>query len=90
MALQYKKIEKIVKGFANHRRIQIIELLSKSPSLSVDQISQNLNTDFYTTSDHIRKLADAGIIEKKYKGRFVLHTLTKRGNGILSFCKMFK
>ena len=90
MALPYKKIEKIVKGFANHRRIQIIELLSKNPNLSVDQISQNLNTDFYTISDHIRKLADAGIIDKKYKGRFVLHTLTKRGKFILLFCKMFK
>lgn len=90
MALKYKKIEKIVKGFANHRRLQILELLNQHPNLSVDQISQNLNTDFYTTSDHIRKLADVGVIEKKYKGRFVLHTITKRGKLILSFCKMFK
>jgi len=90
MTLNYKKIEKIVKGFANHRRVQILELLSKSQNLSVDQISQNLNVDFYTISDHIRKLADAGIISKKNKGRFVLHSLTKRGKNILSFCKMFK
>lgn len=90
MALPYKKIEKIVKGFANHRRVHIIELLSKSPDLSVDQITQNLHTDFHTTSDHIRKLADADIVEKRYKGRFVLHNLTKRGKNILSFCKMFK
>ena len=90
MNLPYKKIEKIVKGFANHRRIQVLELLSKNFDLSVDQISQNLNVDFYTISDHIRKLADSGLVEKKYKGRFVLHNLTKRGKYILSFCKMFK
>ncbi len=90
MSLQYNKIEKIVKGFANHRRIQILELLGKLPDLSVEDISENLNVGFFTISDHIRKLADAGLVEKKYKGRFVLHNLTKRGNYILSFCKMFK
>lgn len=90
MSLPYKRIEKIVKGFANHRRIQILELLSQTPHLSVDDISQNLNVDFYTISDHIRKLFDAGLLDKKYKGRFVLHNLTKRGKFILSFCKMFK
>jgi len=90
MSLPYKKIEKIVKGFANHRRIQILELLSKDTDLSVENISENLNVDFYTISDHIRKLADTELIEKKHKGRFVLHSLTKRGKYILSFCKMFK
>ena len=90
MSLQYKKIENIVKGFANHRRIQILELLEKTPNLSVDDISQNLDVGFFTISDHIRKLADTGLVDKKYKGRFVIHSLTKRGNSILSFCKMFK
>ena len=90
MALQHKKIEKMVKAFANHRRIQILELLEKNPNLSVDQISQNLNVSFFTTSDHVRKLSDAGLVDKKYKGRFVLHTITKTGKYVLSFCKMFK
>jgi len=90
MSLQYKKVEKIVKGFANHRRIQILELLDKNPNLSVDDIAQNLNVNFVTIADHIRKLADVDLIDKKYKGRFVLHTITKKGKYILSFCKMFK
>ena len=90
MSLQYKKIEKIVKGFANHRRIQTLELLEKIPDLSVDEISQNLNVGFFTISDHVRKLADAGLVEKNHKGRFVINSITKRGKYILSFCKMFK
>jgi len=90
MSLPYKKIEKIIKGFANHRRIQVLELLGKDSNLSVDDISHNLNVDFFTISDHIRKLSEAGLVEKKYKGRFVLHSLSKRGKYILSFCKMFK
>ncbi len=88
MSLNYKKVEKIVKAFANHRRLQILQLLQKSPSLSVDQVSQNLNVNFVTVADHIRKLSDAGLVDKKYKGRFVMHTLTKKGKLILSFCKI--
>ena len=88
MALPYKKIEKIVKGFANHRRIQILQLLDKTPGLSVDDISQSLNVNFTTISDHIRKLSDSALVHKEYKGRFVMHTVTKLGRHILSFCKM--
>lgn len=90
MNLPYKKIEKVIKGFANHRRIQILELLDKNSGMSVDGISQNLKVGFFTISDHIRKLADAGLVEKNNKGRFVINTITKRGKYILSFCKMFK
>ena len=90
MSLEYKKIEKIIKSFANHRRIQILELLGNNDNLSVDDISQKLNVSFFTISDHIRKLSDAGLVQKKNKKRFVIHNITKRGKYILSFCKMFK
>ena len=90
MSLQYKKLEKIVKGFANHRRMQILELVEKMPGLCVDDISQNLNVNFVTIADHVRKLADSGLIEKTYKGRNVMHEITKRGKDIMSFCKMLK
>ncbi|HUC89126.1 MAG TPA: winged helix-turn-helix domain-containing protein [Candidatus Paceibacterota bacterium] len=90
MSLEYKKIEKVVKSFANHRRIQILELLENNQGFSVDEISKKLNVGFFTISDHIRKLSDAGLIEKKNKGRFVINSITKKGKYILSFCKMFK
>ena len=78
----------MVKGFANHRRIQILELLEKNPGLSVDNISQNLDVNFVTIADHTRKLYDAGLVEKKHKGRFVMNSLTRAGKDIMSFCKM--
>ena len=90
MNLKYKRIEKIVKGFANHRRIQVLELLEKYPDSSVDNISESLNVNFVTIADHIRKLSEAGLVEKNYKGRFVLHRLNAKGKHILSFCKMLK
>lgn len=90
MSLKYKKIEKMVKAFANHRRIQILELLESDSNMTVDGISKRLEVGFFTISDHIRKLYDAGLVEKRYRGRFVLNSITKSGKKILSFCKMFK
>ena len=90
MAIKYKKVEKIVKGFANHWRIRILALLNKNPDLSVDQITENLDANFITISVHLKRLHDVGLITKKYKGRFVLHSLTRRGREILIFCRMLK
>ena len=43
MKTNYLKLERIVKGFANHRRLQILDLLKKEPELTVDDISERLN-----------------------------------------------
>ncbi len=90
MAINYKKAEKIVKGFANHWRIRVLELLRKNPDLSVDQITESLGANYLTASVHIKRLADAGLITKRYRGRFVLHSLTRRGKNIITFCKTLK
>lgn len=87
MATNYRKIERIVKGFANHRRIQIIDLLNKEPELSVDDIAEKLHIGYENTSDHIRKLAITGLVMKHNHGTRVLHKLTTRAVIILEFCK---
>ena len=90
MAFSYLKLERIVKGFANHRRLQILELLKHEPGLSVENISQRLNIGYENTSDHIRKLLIAGLVAKKSLGTSVSHRLTPRANSILVFCKKLK
>ncbi|HWC57879.1 MAG TPA: winged helix-turn-helix domain-containing protein [Candidatus Paceibacterota bacterium] len=88
MALEYKKVEQVVKSFANQRRIQVLEYIAGNPTVSVDQLAQKFNTNFITISDHIRKLYHAGLIDKTRQGKFVRHTVTKLGKDTLSFCKM--
>lgn len=83
----YRSIERIVKGFANHRRLEILHLLSKSPELSVDEISSRLKIGYENASDHIRKLAIAGLVLKRHEGRDVRHKLTPRAYNVLIFCK---
>jgi DNA-binding transcriptional ArsR family regulator len=83
-----RELEKIVKGFANHRRIDILLLLERRPELSVFDIVDEVGSDFRTVSEHLRKLTIAGLLLKRRSGRYVCHTLTSRGKFILSFCRM--
>lgn len=87
MSLNYLRLERIVKGFANHRRLQILDLLKREPELSVDDISKKLNIGYENASDHLRKLAIAGLIMKQGRSTSVYHRLTDRGQDILVFCK---
>ena len=87
MTIEYRKIERIVKGFANHNRLRILELIEEKPELSVSEISEILKIGYENTSDHIRKLAIAGLVMKRNDGPSVLHKLTPRTEAILMFCK---
>ena len=86
----YRQLERIVKGFANHRRIQILELLEKEPELSVIEIAEKLEINFKTASEHIRRLAIAGLAFKKSDGINIRHKLTKRGEHILKFLRILE
>lgn len=86
----YRELERIVKGFANHRRIEILELLKKEPELSVIEISEKLNINFKTASEHIRRLAIAGLLMKRSDGSNVRHKLTERGQNILKFLRILE
>ena len=83
----YHRIEKIVRGFSNHRRIQMMDLLLKSPELSVVEIADTLEINFKTASQHITRLAVAGIVMKRSDGPSIRHKLTPRGEKILKFCR---
>ena len=83
----FRQMERIIKGFANHRRLEILDLLKRQPELSVDDISEKLNIGYENTSDHVRKLAIAGLVLKRNDGNAVRHKLTPRAEFILVFCK---
>lgn len=88
--MEWRKTERIVKGAANHRRLQILDLLSKNPEFSVDEIATALKINFKTASEHLRRLAIAGLVMKRYEGNFVRHKLTSRGQSILKFLRILE
>ncbi|MEK7138776.1 MAG: winged helix-turn-helix domain-containing protein [Patescibacteria group bacterium] len=84
-----KQIERHVKGIANHRRIEILFLVSNKEGISVEGISNNLRCNFKTISEHVRRLAQAGLVEKKYEGHLVKHRLSPYGHIFIAFLKSF-
>ena len=83
----YRQLERIVRGFSNHRRIQIIELLNKKPELSVLEISKKLDVNMKTIAEHVKRLAVAGLVLKRNDSYSVRHKLTKNGISILVFLR---
>lgn len=87
MERNYKQLERLVRGFSNHRRIQILEHLAKHAELSVLEISQRLKINFKTASQHVQRLALAGLVLKRSDGHSIRHKLSQRGLQVLKFCR---
>ena len=84
-----KQLERHFKGLANHRRLDILFLVYKSPGITVDGISEKLNCNFKTISDHTTKLVQTGLLDKKYHGSAVAHSLSPYGYKFIDFIKTF-
>lgn len=87
MAWGLKELESIVKGFANHRRIQVLMYVANNPELSVLEISSHLKVQFKTIAQHVQRLAQAGLVLKRSDGHSVRHKVSKRGLQILKFLR---
>ena len=85
-----RELERIIKGFANHRRLQVLELLYKQPELSVHEISEKLKSEFKIISAHVNKMAIAGLVMKRHEGNIIRHKLTNRGKSILKFVRIIE
>lgn len=83
----YRTLERLVRGFSNHRRIQMLELLKQTPEMSVDEIADFLGINYKTAADHLRRLAIAGLVLKKSDSVSIRHKLTNRANHILLFLR---
>lgn len=84
---KYRQLERVVRGFSNHRRIEIMNLLDKTSELSVTEISEMLDINFKTAAEHTRRLSVPGIIWKRNAGNMVRHALSPLGKSILKFLR---
>ncbi|MBM4034413.1 MAG: winged helix-turn-helix transcriptional regulator [Planctomycetes bacterium] len=82
-----RQLERIIKGFANHRRIEMMRLLQQRPDLSLLEVCKSLRIGIKTGSEHMRRLALAGLVAKRNDWRWVRHRLTQRGVDILAFLR---
>ncbi len=85
-----KQMERHLKGMANHYRIEILLLIAARESITLEDIVEALGANEKTIGEHTRRLYQAGLINKKYRGKFVEHTLSPYGKTFVSFLKAFQ
>ncbi|MCX6765759.1 MAG: winged helix-turn-helix domain-containing protein [Candidatus Moranbacteria bacterium] len=85
-----KQMERHLKGMANHHRIDILLLIDEQKDITLDNIVKKLKANEKTISEHTRRLYQAGLINKKYRGNFVEHALSPYGKMFVRFLKTFQ
>jgi len=85
-----KQMERHLKGVANHRRIEILMLIAKNSGITLEDIAEDLRCNIKTISEHTRRLVQAGLVDKKYEGRSVMHTLSPYGKIFYRFIETFQ
>lgn len=82
-----KQMERHLKGVANHYRIEILLLIGECDNITLENITSTLKANEKTIGEHTRRLYQAGLINKKYRGKFVEHTLSPYGKLFIRFLK---
>lgn len=83
-------MERHLKGMANHYRIQILLLLAGRAKITLGDIARAIDANEKTIGEHTRRLYLAGLINKKYRGTAVEHTLSPYGKTFVQFLKTFQ
>ena len=85
-----KQMERHLKGMANHYRIEILLLIAERVGISLEDIVETLDANEKTIGEHTRRLYNASLINKKYRGKFVEHTLSPYGKTFVRFLQSFR
>lgn len=85
--LKKRALERIVRGFSNHRRIEMLDLIDRNPELTLTEITQELRINLKTASSHLTRLIVAGLIMKKSNKKTIRHKLSIRGELVIKFLR---
>ncbi|MCR4328429.1 MAG: winged helix-turn-helix domain-containing protein [Patescibacteria group bacterium] len=85
-----KQMERHLKGMANHYRIDILLLISEREGMTLENIVTTLEANEKTIGEHTRRLYHAGLVNKKYRGKFVEHSLSPYGKIFVRFLRLFQ
>jgi len=83
-------MERHLKGISNHYRIGILLLIAEHDSITLEDIVETLDANEKTIGEHTRRLYHAGLLNKKYRGKFVEHTLSPYGKTFVRFLQLFQ
>jgi DNA-binding transcriptional ArsR family regulator len=73
--LNPKDLEKILKAFANKRRIAILRLIRVKRGVTLGDIADEIKLSYKTTSKHLGILTNIGIVEREQQGFRASYTI---------------
>ena len=85
-----KQMERHLKGMANHHRIEILLFIAGNDGATLDDIVTALGANEKTLGEHTRRLSVVGLVNKKYRGKFVEHALSPYGKTFVRFLQSFQ
>jgi len=85
-----KQMERHLKGIASHYRIKILFAIAGREKITLEEIVRELSANEKTLGEHTRRLWQAGLIDKRYKGKFVEHKLSPYGKIFVRFLESFR
>ena len=85
-----KQMERHLKGIANHYRIAILLLIADRDGITLEDIAREVGANEKTIGEHTRRLVVAGLVDKKYRGRYVAHSLSPYGRTFVRFLQSFQ
>lgn len=83
-------MERHLKGMANHYRIEILLIIDEDSGITLDDIIEKTGANEKTIGEHTRRLYQAGLVNKRYRGNFVEHELSPYGKIFVRFLKAFQ
>lgn len=66
---------RLFKVLANQRRLRILKILSKEKLIGVS-VARKINLSPKSTSKHLIKLEELGLIKKEFQSRYTYYSLT--------------
>lgn len=85
-----RQMERHLKGVANHHRIEILLCVGEHDGITLGDIIETLGANEKTIGEHTRRLFHAGLINKRYRGKFVEHALSPYGKTFVQFLISFQ
>lgn len=85
-----RQMERHLKGMANHYRIEVLLVVAGHAGITLEAIVDELGANPKTIGEHTRRLYQAGLINKKYRGKFVEHNLSPYGKIFVNFLRLFQ
>jgi ArsR family transcriptional regulator, nickel/cobalt-responsive transcriptional repressor len=72
--LQAERCAQLLKALSEPDRLRIVQVLRKG-TRNVTELSEELHEELVNVSHHLNVLRNAGLVESRKQGRFVLYTL---------------